>query len=205
MAQQAVPSDQDPMHKTTLKNSNLLVLHVLLQPGESTGWHTHSRDAIAVRLSESEISVAEPGKPGMKPGGVLQAGYVSANDYGKQAYTHKVINTGKTPFEVFDVEFLGRPAGKKTQPIATVAAENASMRAYRWELAPGETSAMHAHERPYLIVAATPMQLKMTAPDGQTSEYPVKTGDLHWVDQKVTHTLTNSGSEKGVLVEIELK
>ena len=83
MAQQsAVPSDQDPMHKTVLKNEYMIVLRVTLPPGESTGWHTHSRDAMAVRLSESKTTMQNLGKD--------QAtivdhhpGDVSANDYAK--------------------------------------------------------------------------------------------------------------------------
>jgi mannose-6-phosphate isomerase-like protein (cupin superfamily) len=35
--------------------------------------------------------------------------------------------------------------------------------------------------------------------------HPVKAGDFHWVESAVTHTLANEGSEKGVLVEFELK
>jgi len=203
MAQQT-PSDQDPMHKTVLKNSNLLVLHVVLQPGQSTGWHTHSRDSIAVQLSGAEITMQPEGKdPG--PRRSVRPGDVAASDYTAHPFTHKVNNVGTTNFDVLDIEALTRQEGKESDPIAPVAAENPSMRVYRWELGPGESSAEHSHRRPYLIVAATPMALKMTAPDGRSSEHPVQPGDLHWIDQKVTHTLTNNGKESGVLVEIELK
>lgn len=205
MAQQtAVPSDQDYLHKTVFKNSYLIVLHVTIPPGKSTGFHTHSRDAMAVRLSESKTKMQELGKD---PGPVIDhhPGEVSANDYVKTPLTHKVINAGDTDFDVLDIEAFKRSDGPHGKPIGPVAAENASMVAYKYELAPGQSSAQHTHERPYLIVAATQMQLKMTSPDGQSSEHPVKPGDLHWIDQKVTHTLTNSGTEKGVLIEIELK
>jgi mannose-6-phosphate isomerase-like protein (cupin superfamily) len=45
----------------------------------------------------------------------------------------------------------------------------------------------------------------MTSPGGAAMAYPVKAGDLHWVDTAVTHTLVNDGPETGVMVEIELK
>jgi hypothetical protein len=64
---------------------------------------------------------------------------------------------------------------------------------------------MHTHERPYLIVAVTPMHLKMTAVDGRSLTEQVKPGDFHWVDSKVTHTLTNDGATEGQIIEIELK
>lgn len=205
MAQQTtVPSDHDPMHKTVFRNDYLLVLHVVLKPGESTGVHTHSRDAIAVEMAEAQTSMQEPGK---QPGGPRQVhpGDVVAYSYARQPFTHKVINAGKTDFNVLDVELLKRPDGPETKAVAPVAAENPGMRAYRWELGPGVSSAQHTHARPYLIVAATPMELKMASPDGQAMTHPVKTGEIHWVDQKETHTLTNSGTEKGIIIEVELK
>jgi quercetin dioxygenase-like cupin family protein len=205
MAQEkALPSEQDPMHKTVFKSDYVIVLRVTLAPGQSTGWHTHSRDAMAVRLSESKTKMQNLGKD--------QAtivdhhpGDVSANDYAKSPLTHKVSSFGDTTFDVFDIEAFKRYDGPHGNAIGPVAAENATMRAYKYELAPGQSTPQHTHVRPYLIVAATPMLLKMTGADGQVMDHPVETGDLHWMDQKVTHSLTNSGKEKGVIVEIEWK
>jgi quercetin dioxygenase-like cupin family protein len=86
-----------------------------------------------------------------------------------------------------------------------VEAENPSARVYKWALAPGATSAMHTHERPYLIVSATPLMLKMTDPEGKSFTHEVKAGDVHWVDAKVTHSLANEGTTTGQIVEVELK
>jgi hypothetical protein len=33
----------------------------------------------------------------------------------------------------------------------------------------------------------------------------VKAGDVHWVDDKVTHSLAHEGTTVGQIVEIELK
>jgi quercetin dioxygenase-like cupin family protein len=104
-----------------------------------------------------------------------------------------------------DVELLVRPQSPSPVTAATVAAENPSARIYNWVLAPGATSAMHTHVRPYLVVAASAFTLKMTAPDGQSITHEIKRGDFHWVDTKVTHTLANAGSSEGQIVEIELK
>jgi mannose-6-phosphate isomerase-like protein (cupin superfamily) len=49
------------------------------------------------------------------------------------------------------------------------------------------------------------MQLKMTAPDGQSRSETVKLGDFHWVDAQVTHVLANEGTAPGTIVEFELK
>ena len=122
-----------------------------------------------------------------------------------KALTHQVHNVGTTVFDVIDVQVLKRPDGPEAPPISTPAAENPRLRIYRYELAPGAASATHAHARPYLLVAATDMNLRMTAPAGGSRTHPIKAGDFHWVDVPVTHTFVNNGSGNGVLVEFELK
>jgi quercetin dioxygenase-like cupin family protein len=104
-----------------------------------------------------------------------------------------------------DVEFFHRPEHPSERAAAAVAAENPSARVYQWVLAPGAATPSHTHERPYLILAVTPVQLKMTAPDGSSFTHEVKAGDFHWVDAKVSHTLANAGTAEGQIVEIELK
>jgi hypothetical protein len=69
----------------------------------------------------------------------------------------------------------------------------------------GSRSATHTHERPYLIISAIPLVLKMTDPEGKSLTHEVKAGEVHWVDAKVTHSLANEGTTVGQIVEIELK
>ena len=135
----------------------------------------------------------------------MYPGLVSARDNAKKPHTHRVHNIGTTLFDVLDVQILKRPDGPEAPAILAPAAENAQMRVYRYELAPGAASATHAHTRPYLLVAATDMDLRMTAPDGRSRTHPIKAGDFHWVDVPVTHAFVNDGSGNGVLVEFELK
>jgi quercetin dioxygenase-like cupin family protein len=200
----AVPVEAEPHHKTVLKNAYVQVFRVDLAPGESTQMHTHAHDDAAVRFSNATVAANKSGEPLGAPEPV-SPGQVSARDNAAKPYTHRVHNIGSTVFDVMDVQILSRPRGPASEPIDKPAAENASMRVYRYELAPGESSSKHTHKRPYLIVAATDMSLRMSSPDSQSMELPLKTGDLHWVETTVTHTLTNSGNDKAILVEFELK
>jgi hypothetical protein len=99
-----------------------------------------------------------------------------------------------------DVFIKKRPSG-----ATVVAAENPSARVYKWVLAPAVASAMHIHDRPYLIVAATSMHLRMSDPAGKSLAEEVKPGDFHWVDSSVEHMLVNESASEGEIVEIELK
>jgi quercetin dioxygenase-like cupin family protein len=207
MSQQSpppVPVEQEPHHHVVLKNDSVLVTHVVIPPGEITLYHTHSYDRAAIHLTNNMVSFQQPGQPESEQM-PAKIGEISASTRQGNPLTHRVRNAGPGPFEVIDVEFLQRPAQSSGTAAATVAAENPSARIYNWVLASHTSSAQHTHDRPYLVVATTALKLKMTGNDGKSSSHEVKAGDIHWVDSKVTHTLTNDGATAGQIVELELK
>lgn len=200
----AVPVEQEPYHRSVFKNDYVQAFRVTLQPGETTLMHTHVHDDAAVRLSEATVASDRPGEP-LGPPEEVRPGFVSARDNEAKPTTHRVHNIGKTPFDVVDVQVLQRPPGPESDAISEPVAENPKMRAYRYEIAPGASTPQHAHKRPYLLVAATGVDLRMTSPDGRTTDHPVQPGDMHWVEAAVTHAFANLGTSKAILVEIELK
>ncbi len=199
-----VPVEKEPLHRVVLKNDSVVVIHLNLPAGERTLYHTHSHDRVAVNLSTNSIAQQKwneaegpvsPGKPGD----------FSAITLDGKAFTHRVHNVGSTSFEVLDVEIQRRPENPSSVPGTAVAGENPSARIYKWVLVPGAASEVHTHTRPYLIVATTGFNLKMTAADGQSFTHELKPGDFHWVEAKVTHSLANAGSSEGQILEIEMK
>jgi quercetin dioxygenase-like cupin family protein len=200
----AVPVEVEPNHKTVFENPYVQAFRVTLPPGQSTRMHTHAHDDAAIRLSHATITQESPGQP-VSAREETSPGLVSARDNETKNLTHRVNNVGETPFDVIDVQVLERPPGDAAPAMASPAAENPRMRVYRYELPAGAASPQHTHVRPYLIVAATAMDLRMTSPDGAVMEHAVRAGDMHWVESGVTHTLANGGTEKGVMVEVELK
>jgi beta-alanine degradation protein BauB len=199
-----VPVEQEPLHHVVLKNQSIVVMHLVLPAGQRTLYHTHQHDRVAVNLSSTPITQQKLGEPEGAPT-PNSPGTFSAITLEGTEYTHRVHNVGTEPFDVVDVEILDRPGTASAATAAPVAAENPSARIYNWPLAPGATSAMHTHARPYLILAITDLTLKMAGPDGQTMTHEVKRGEFHWVDAKITHSLTNAGTTNGQIVEIELK
>ena len=201
---QAVPMEEEPHHHVLLKNQYVEVVRAKLAPGESTQFHMHRYDGAGVWLSDYTSTEQLQGQA--EGAGVrAQAGGVWVKERNPKPYTHRVHNIGTEPMDVIDVELLQQPAGEPAQAAAKVVAETPEARVYKWMLAPGEVSAMHTHERPYLIVSATAMQLKMAAPDGRSLAEAVKPGDFHWIEAKVTHSLANEGTTAGEIVEIEMK
>ena len=204
-AQEApVPVVQEPYHHVQLKNDDIVVIHAVLPPGERTAYHIHSCDRTGVQLSNSTTTGQRFGEAEGQPH-AAKPGDVFSDTCTDKPLTHRVHNVGNTTMDVIDIELLHRPEHPSTSVAGPVVAENPSVRVYRWVIAPGTTTAMHTHTRPYLIVAVTPMQLKMTAPDGQSRTEQVKAGDFHWVNVGVTHELANQSSTEGQIVEFELK
>ena len=196
--------EDEPLHRTVLKNDSVRVLHLTLPAGERTLFHTHNHDRVAVDLSTTSITQQNWIEQEDSPT-TTAPGEFSAITLVGDSFTHRVHNVGSAPFDVIDVEIQQRPATPSASVAAPVAGENPSARIYKWVLAPGVTSAMHTHVRPHLIVAATAFNLKMSSPDGQFFTHEVKPGDFHWVDTNVTHSLANQSSAEAILIEIELK
>jgi quercetin dioxygenase-like cupin family protein len=199
-----VPAEEEPMHKVVLKNDYVEIMRLTVPPGRNTQWHTHSHERVVVMLSEAIVNEDMPGKS-LTQALNTSAGDVSTVSNTDPPLTHRLSNEGKAAFEAVDIELLRRPDGPATDPIVFPAAESPGFRVYRWALSPGAATAQHKHSRPYLIVAATPMQLVMKAPDGSSMDHPVKAGDVHWIDSSVTHSLINNGKEAGTIIEVELQ
>jgi quercetin dioxygenase-like cupin family protein len=199
-----VPAEQEPLHHVVLRNESVVVMHLTLPAGERTLYHTHTHDRVAIHLSGTSITQQKANETEGPPM-PISPGAFSAMTFDGSPYTHRVHNVGSGPFDVLDVELLGRPQTPWPVAAAPVAAENPSARVYNWVLAPGAKSPAHTHLRPYLLVAATGFPLKITAPDGQSATHEVKAGEVLWVDGKRAHSLGNAGTVEGQVLEIELK
>jgi quercetin dioxygenase-like cupin family protein len=200
----SVPVEEEPLHKVMFKNDVVTVIHLSLPPGATTQYHTHSHDRIAIGLSATSTTNQKMNEP-EGPASPTTPGNISALTLTDGSYTHRVHNVGKVVYEVLDIEPAQRPATPSPDVAGPVAAETPSARVYNWVLAPGATSPMHTHMRPYVIVSVTTMNLQMTSPDGQTAAHGIGPGDFKYIDAKITHNLSNIGPTPGQIIEVELK
>ena len=192
----AVPVEREPAHRTVFKNQWVQVFRVRIAPGRGSLMHIHAHDDAAVRL-DSSTSTNEPQGQREGPPSSSAPGNVSARNNEPTPTIHRVRNVGTTLFDVMDVQALARPDGPETPPVVAPAAENPRMRVYRYELEAGARTAEHTHTRPYLLVAATPIRVETRG--------SAKAGEFRWVTGTATHTLGNDGTEKGIVVEFELR
>jgi hypothetical protein len=88
-----------------LAEPTLLILEVLLEPGESSFFHAHSNDILYVTLADAVPRTQEQDE-NWGPETPFSAGAVSFEDALKTPHTHRLKNVGKTKFHTVNVEFL---------------------------------------------------------------------------------------------------
>ena len=97
--EKAVPVGEEGHHQLVLENEYTRVFHVVLAPKDSTLMHQHDRDYVYVMIGSSQVEVV---KPGAAPTQMkLNDGDVK---FTKGPLTHKVTNTGDTPFVNLTIE-----------------------------------------------------------------------------------------------------
>jgi quercetin dioxygenase-like cupin family protein len=99
-----VAVEQEPHHHVVFENQYVRVLEVSVRPGETTLFHRHSLDNVAVQLSDTTIKRQSAG--GDWDTSPAKEGSVSFIAGAATPYVHRIANIGSTVFHVLDVEIL---------------------------------------------------------------------------------------------------
>jgi quercetin dioxygenase-like cupin family protein len=105
LEKESIPVQDEPHHHWKFENQYVRVLDVVLVSGESTLFHTHSHDSIAVRLNEAMVQRQNLGKD-WEPVSKIIPGDANYIEGATTPYTHRVKNVGTTTFHVIDIELL---------------------------------------------------------------------------------------------------
>ena len=98
-----VPVQEEPHHRPVFQNQYVLVLDVVLAPGETTLFHTHSHDNIAVHLNQAQVQAQRLGEDWQLASQDVP-GRVNYVEGAKSPYTHRIKNVGTTTFRVIDID-----------------------------------------------------------------------------------------------------
>ena len=209
-AQSPLPVEKESHHSVVLENAYVRVIDMILQPGEETLDHRHSRDTLQVMVGPSPMRIEVPEKPPVtvparKPGDV---GYVP---FSKSPVTHRIKNLGTSTLHILEVELLSpSPAPPQTPfqpegPTYKQILDNDRVRVFRRMLAPGETSGSHTHHRPYLGVNVAGGDFLFEIPGQPARNAQVKPATISWSPNPITHSITNTGKNGSITLDIELK
>ena len=161
-----------------------------LKPGDESFAHVHDQ---AILLTY--ISLA----------GGPQNGRVGVNiDYASDPLTHKVSNDGPGLFHIMALVHDGsgelisdsdEPGGMEIAPEI----ENAWFRSYRYELAPGETTAMQQHINPSFVILGSEGTVRVSREDGLARELAYA-GEWAWREPGSAYQITNVGDSAVAII-----
>ena len=100
-----VPVELEPHHHPKFQNQYVRVLEVVIPPGESTYFHKHIHDSVAVILSDGTSQNQVFGEEWSAPG-PMKAGRAGFTEDSKKPRVHRLKNAGNTTLHIIDLEIL---------------------------------------------------------------------------------------------------
>ena len=202
--QSPVPVAQEPRHHLKFENKYVRVFDVVVPPGDTTLFHTHSNDYTFVSIGDADLKAEAMGSP---------AGDLKVKDgecrFTKGPITHRVKNVAPTAFRNITIEILSTPgtAPKQSEPLPlhTVVLENDKIRVERLILEPGKTVPVHKHTQPGLAVAVSAGKVVFESAGQKPQTVDFKPGGYRWRDGAATHSVKNVGKTRFEVVDIEWK
>ena len=180
----------EPRHRPVRQHGQLYLLDVRLKPGDESFAHVHYQAILLTYISLS---------------GGPQNGRVGVNiDYAANPLTHKVSNDGPGLFHIMALVHDGsgdlisnndEPSGMEIAPEI----ENAWFRSYRYELAPGETTAMQRHINPSFVILGNEGTVQVSREDGLARELAYA-GEWAWREQGSAYQITNVGDSSVAII-----
>lgn len=205
-AQSPVPVSGEPRHHLKFENEYVRVFDVVVLPGDTTLFHTHSNDYVFVTIGDADLFAEVLG--GQSVDLLLENGEVR---FTKAPITHRVSNPSNfSRFRNITIEILkspGRAAASKldTSPGLSTVLDNDRVHIERLVLEPGQATSLHTHGLSALSVFLTEAKVLVESPGQKPQTIEYKPGDFRWRDAPVTHSLKNVGSTRFEAVGIDWK
>ena len=95
----------DPRHQWLFENQYVRVYDVRIPPGETTEFHRHAYDSVAIFVSGGLVTPQVQGEP-WGNAEEIRAGDVSFSGDSKKPQSHRVRNEGTTEYHVILVQLL---------------------------------------------------------------------------------------------------
>lgn len=96
------------------------------------------------------------------------------------------------------------PKAQRPQATATLQVDDARVRVFRYDFAPGAETGHHRHGHDYVIVPVTDGELLIEHAGGE-SRATLTAGVSYRRDLGVEHNVINAGSQPLTFIEVELK
>ena len=204
--QSSVPVGEEPRHHIKFENKYVRVIDAVIAPGDTTLFHTHSRDNVPVCINGGKLRTEVMG--GQTTDTTAETGRVT---FARASYTHRITNMNPTEVRFIDAEILASPPPKASPsslgdvPKHTLIFENDRVRAYRLILEPGQSTGLHEHALSFLNVVVSPGKLVLEQPGRKAETMDLQPGSFVWHEGPLRHSLKNAGAKRFEAIDIEWK
>jgi len=200
-----VPAWEEPRHRLVFDRDTIRIFSTNIPAGDRSLYHRHEHPTLYVVLSGGHMRNQDLGKEWVElpAGPALSAGAFLYRDYAAEPQTHRVENLGDHSFQVIGVVNLG--SGAETEAAgAGTELHNRWFDGYRFKVPAGQSTEIHRHAHPVLVVQVGAGRSCVVEYDWPTAEKTVAgTWSMH--EAGVEHALKNLGAAGVELVEIEMK
>ncbi len=191
-------------------NDLVRVIRASNVPGQKSGLHKHDVNRVMIHLDPGYLRLAFQGA-GIKDVR-FQAGEVR---WDPADGLHTSENAGATSYRIVEVE-IKKPQGfavrysaqdpPKTDPRHyRVEFENDQVRVLRVRYGPREAAPLHEHALPRVTINLTDQTVRLTLPDGSTSDLHRAAGEIVYADTAARHSEVNVTDQPFEVVMVELK
>jgi hypothetical protein len=209
-AQTVLPVEQTPYHVPVFGNHYVTVLNVFVPPHRTSGYHRHSLDSLGILLGDTDRTGQVLGAE-EKPTPRRETGAVNFTFYSREPAVHTITIKGDAPFHNVVVE-LAKPAPYGFKPGArdgalgyTQVLDNERVRVWRLVLAPGAEAPAITQVAPGLRVVVAGGEIVERVAGRPDRGIAPHAGEFFWQDGGVTRAVSNIGTTRVELVEVELK
>lgn len=213
-----VPLGDDPHHRVMFENAAFRILDVNIPGGATSLDHRHDHDIATISIAPgTPTRVQTPGQPWGPARPPRALGDSAVTEYTGKPGSHKVENTGATPYRLFAVENL-RKSGWSTAPAASglatkMATESRAFRVYDVQLGKETAQTSHTHAVPTIAVLLSGMVLsdgpdakaKENAPAAVGLKQLAQPGQWLLVPAGDTHHLVRLSNADARVIEIEVR
>jgi quercetin dioxygenase-like cupin family protein len=205
-APKVVPVSEEPRHHVRFENKYVRVIEAIFPAGDTTLFHTHSRDNVPIAIEPALLRTTVLGSSTFSDSTVERG----RTTWAAATYTHQIRNLGSGRVHFIDAEVIASP-GIRSEPTLnglpghTLIFENEKVRAYRVILQPGQSTGGHKHGLSFLNVSVSGGELAVESGGKKSSKQKVSPGAFSWSDGPLTHSVKNLGSAGYEMVDVEWK
>lgn len=203
-----VPIERESRHHVVFESSHVRVFDVRVEPGDTTLFHVHSDPHAGAVISGSARWGQTLGQAGALVSGNA-VGTLLDNEASTLPYTHRVANVDREPFRYVMGQFLAYSnivsAPLPDEAGISLERETSRGRVYRIRLLPGQSTSLHRHAQPGLLIQIGNGTVGLTGDRPEASSGQSGAGAWWWRAAGSVHSIRNAGEAPVELVEIDWK